>query len=134
MTRSSAPPTTSSRWDPAPATTAGEVVAQGPVDAVLRDPDSLTGQYLGGTVSIPLPEARRATNGHNLVIRGARENNLRDLDVTIPLGVFTCITGVSGIRKEQPDPRDPLQGALRDACTTAACCPASTAPWRASTT
>jgi excinuclease ABC subunit A len=84
---------------PGPGEHGGTVVVHGPVDDVLRDPLSLTGQYLTGTRHIPLPDARRCPNGHNLVIRGARENNLRDIDVTIPLGVLTCITGVSGSGK-----------------------------------
>jgi excinuclease ABC subunit A len=84
---------------PGPGAHGGEVVAQGTLDDVLCNPHSLTGQYLKGTLEIPLPEARRSPNGKNLVIRGARENNLRDLDVTIPLGVFVCITGVSGAGK-----------------------------------
>jgi excinuclease ABC subunit A len=84
---------------PGPGAHGGEVVAQGTLDEVLSNPRSLTGQYLQGTLEIPLPEARRSPNGKNLVIRGAQENNLRDIDVTVPLGVFACITGVSGAGK-----------------------------------
>jgi excinuclease ABC subunit A len=84
---------------PGPGEHGGEVVTSGPVDSVLHHPASLTGQYLAGTACIPLPDVRRSPNGHNLVIRGARENNLRDLDVTLPLGVLICITGVSGSGK-----------------------------------
>jgi len=84
---------------PGPGEHGGEVVTCGPVEMVLHDPASLTGQYLDGAARIPLPEMRRHPNGHNLVIRGARENNLRDLDVTFPLGLFICVTGVSGSGK-----------------------------------
>jgi excinuclease ABC subunit A len=84
---------------PGPGAHGGEVVAQGTLEDLLGNPRSLTGQYLRGTLEIPLPEGRRSPNGKNLVIRGAQENNLRDIDVTVPLGVFTCITGVSGAGK-----------------------------------
>jgi excinuclease ABC subunit A len=77
----------------------GEVVAAGTVDEVERNPASLTGQYLSGARSIPVPAARRALNGKSLVIKGAREHNLKDVDVSIPLGVFVCVTGVSGSGK-----------------------------------
>jgi excinuclease ABC subunit A len=84
---------------PGPGAHGGRVVAQGRIDDILRDPHSLTGSYLSGVQQIPLPDSRRCPNGHNLVIRGARQNNLRDVDVAIPLGVLTCITGVSGSGK-----------------------------------
>ncbi|MBN1877671.1 MAG: excinuclease ABC subunit UvrA [Anaerolineae bacterium] len=84
---------------PGPGEHGGEVVLCGPVNSVLHHPASLTGQYLDGTARIPLPNTRRNPNGHNLVIRGARENNLRNLDVTLPLGLLICITGVSGSGK-----------------------------------
>jgi excinuclease ABC subunit A len=84
---------------PGPGAHGGRVVAQGRIDDILRDPHSLTGRYLRGVQQIPVPASRRCPNGHNLVIRGARQNNLRDLDVTLPLGVLTCITGVSGSGK-----------------------------------
>jgi hypothetical protein len=77
----------------------GRVVAQGQVDDLLRNPESLTGRYLRGAERIPLPASRRCPNGHNLGICGARQNNLQDVDVTIPLGVLVCITGVSGSGK-----------------------------------
>ena len=84
---------------PGPGDFGGEVVARGSVNDILHDVQSLTGQYLTGQQQIALPAERRQTNGRNLVIYGARENNLSDIDVTIPLGVFTCITGVSGSGK-----------------------------------
>ncbi|WP_305041895.1 excinuclease ABC subunit UvrA [Geoalkalibacter sp.] len=76
----------------------GEIVAAGRPADLLANPASLTGRYLAGDLSIPLPAARR-TGERYLVIKGACENNLRDIDVRIPLGVFTCVTGVSGSGK-----------------------------------
>ncbi|MCY3637958.1 MAG: excinuclease ABC subunit UvrA [Chloroflexi bacterium] len=77
----------------------GHIVATGPVEDIIAEPRSLTGQYLGGTRQIPLPERRREGNGERLVIRGARQNNLKDIDVEIPLGKLVCVTGVSGSGK-----------------------------------
>ncbi len=77
----------------------GHVVATGPVDDIIAEPTSITGQYLGGTRQIPLPETRREGNGERLVIRGAAQNNLKDIDVEIPLGMLVCVTGVSGSGK-----------------------------------
>ena len=77
----------------------GEVVAAGTAEEIMAVPESITGQYLSGARSIPVPAQRRAGNGHSLVIRGAAENNLDGLDVTFPLGTFTCVTGVSGSGK-----------------------------------
>ncbi|MBN1312672.1 MAG: excinuclease ABC subunit UvrA [Anaerolineae bacterium] len=77
----------------------GEVVAEGTVDAIMKSAASLTGAYLSGKKSIALPSARRGGNGHLLTIHGARENNLKNLTVSIPLGKLVCITGVSGSGK-----------------------------------
>ncbi len=76
----------------------GEIVAQGPPSALVAAAESLTGDYLAGRRSIPLPEARRSARGE-LVVRGASANNLQNIDVAIPLGVMTCVTGVSGSGK-----------------------------------
>jgi excinuclease ABC subunit A len=77
----------------------GEIIAQGTLADILATPRSLTGAYLRGEIKILTPKQRRHPNGNWLTIRGARENNLRNLNVRIPLGLFTCVTGVSGSGK-----------------------------------
>ncbi|MDR3318983.1 MAG: excinuclease ABC subunit UvrA [Clostridiales bacterium] len=77
----------------------GEVVAQGTVEDVINTPRSVTGQYLSGKRFIAVPEKRRPLTGHFLKILGARENNLKNIDVEIPLGLMTAVTGVSGSGK-----------------------------------
>lgn len=77
----------------------GEVVATGTIEDIIACERSLTGQYLSGKAAIPVPLFRRQGNGKNIVIRGARANNLKNIDVSIPLGKFICVTGVSGSGK-----------------------------------
>jgi len=77
----------------------GEVVVAGTIKEILEHPDSLTGAYLSGRLKVPMPEKRRKGNGKSLQILGAREHNLKNIDVTIPLGKLVCITGVSGSGK-----------------------------------
>jgi excinuclease ABC subunit A len=77
----------------------GHVIFTGTPAEIVKDESSLTGQYLSGRLSIPVPALRRKGNGKEIVIEGAAENNLKNIDVTIPLGTFTCITGVSGSGK-----------------------------------
>ena len=77
----------------------GEVIANGPLEEILNNPRSLTGAYLTGRMSIPVPSTRRSGNGKAITIIGARENNLKNINVRIPLGRLVCITGVSGSGK-----------------------------------
>ena len=77
----------------------GNIVAAGTLEDILACPESITGQYLSGVKKIPVPSRRRAGNGHFLEVFGAKENNLKDVDVSIPLGTLTCVTGVSGSGK-----------------------------------
>ena len=76
----------------------GQLVAIGTAEDLMKNKNSITGQYLSGAMKIPVPEERRKPNGF-LTIRGASENNLKNIDVKIPLGVMTCVTGVSGSGK-----------------------------------
>ncbi|HSF40239.1 MAG TPA: excinuclease ABC subunit UvrA, partial [Thermoanaerobaculia bacterium] len=77
----------------------GEVIAQGTPEQITRSKTSVTGKYLSGECEVPVPVERREGRGKPLVIKGARQNNLRDLDVEFPVGVFTVVTGVSGSGK-----------------------------------
>ena len=77
----------------------GKVVAQGTPEEVMKSARSVTGQYLAGKLQIEVPAVRREGNGREIVVRGARQHNLKGIDVTIPLGKFVCITGVSGSGK-----------------------------------
>ncbi len=97
----------------------GQVVAQGTLDQILAHERSLTGAYLSGRMTIPMPERRRAPTHGSVVVEGATGNNLHDVDLRVPLGLFTCVTGVSGSGKSSlivdtllPEARNTLNGAL----------------------
>lgn len=84
---------------PGAGTNGGEVVCQGTVEEIMACDRSITGQYLSGKKEIKVPETRREGNGKFLTVKGAAENNLKDIDVKIPLGKLVCVTGVSGSGK-----------------------------------
>ncbi|GAB6185507.1 excinuclease ABC subunit UvrA [Thermopirellula anaerolimosa] len=86
-------------FGPGPGVRGGEIVAVGTAEELTRDPRSITGQYLGKKRCIPVPAARRSPQGRFLVVRNARHNNLKGIDVKIPLGLLVCVTGVSGSGK-----------------------------------
>jgi excinuclease ABC subunit A len=86
-------------FGPGPGVKGGEVVAQGPIARLAATPASVTGQYLAGKRSIPVPKQRRTSSEKQLTVVGARQNNLKNIDVSIPLGLFVCVTGVSGSGK-----------------------------------
>ncbi|MBW2649004.1 MAG: excinuclease ABC subunit UvrA, partial [Deltaproteobacteria bacterium] len=77
----------------------GEIVFHGTPEEIRRSDVSLTGKYLSGRLAIPVPETRRPLSGRFIIIEGASENNLKDIDIRVPTGVFTCVTGVSGSGK-----------------------------------
>ena len=77
----------------------GEIVAEGNLDQIVKNKDSITGKYLSGEIKIPIPEKTRKGNGLFLEVRGASENNLKNINVKFPLGKFICVTGVSGSGK-----------------------------------
>src|SRR5207248_8091330 len=77
----------------------GQIIAEGTYEEILDHPDSITAKFLRGERSIAVPKKRRKGNGHSIVIRGARENNLKNLTVEFPLNKFICVTGVIGSGK-----------------------------------
>ncbi len=77
----------------------GEIVASGPLETILAEPRSITGAYLRGELTVPIPDRRRKGSGQSLFVRGAREHNLKHVDVAFPLGCFVSVTGVSGSGK-----------------------------------
>lgn len=84
---------------PGPGIHGGNIVASGAIEDIISAPESVTGKYLSGTAHIPIPKQRKNLDDYFLSIQGARENNLKNVDLDIPLGVFVCVTGVSGSGK-----------------------------------
>ena len=87
---------------PAAGTHGGKIVASGPLSAIIENRNSITGKYLKGELEIPVPEKRRKPKGHYLTLKGARANNLKNLTVKIPLGLFNMCYGRFRFRQEHP--------------------------------
>ena len=84
---------------PGAGTAGGEVVAKGTLSEICENPASITGKYLTGELSIPIPKERKKSDGRHILLKGLKENNLKNIDVKIPIGLITCVTGVSGSGK-----------------------------------